>query len=55
MMRRETGNDKLISIYEAANGSKTPKEIFVTNMSRAIILFFTDPICALVGIYMAIC
>lgn len=53
-MRKESGNDKLITIYEAAHGAKTARQIFVLNMSRAAVLFFTDPSCMIIGIYMAI-
>ena len=53
-MRKDTGNEKLITIYEAAHGTKTPREIFFMNMSRAAVLFFTDPSCAIIGVYMAI-
>jgi hypothetical protein len=54
-MRKETRNSKLITIHEAARGEKTAREVFWHNMSRAVVLFFTDPSCAIIGIYMAIC
>jgi hypothetical protein len=53
-MRKEKGNDKLITIYEAAYGEKTVREVFVLNMTRAAVLFFTDPSCMIIGLYMAI-
>lgn len=53
-MRHETGNEKLISIYDVKHGEKTAREVFFINMSRAIVLFFTDPSCMMIGIYMAI-
>jgi hypothetical protein len=54
-MRRETGNDKLTTIHRVARGDMTAREVFWYNMSRAVVLFFTDPSCAIIGIYMAIC
>jgi hypothetical protein len=53
-MRKESGNEKLITIYEAAHGEKTAREIFVLNMTRATVLFFTDPCCMVIGLYMAV-
>jgi hypothetical protein len=53
-MRKEKGNDKLITIYEAAHGEKTVREVFILNMTRAAVLFFTDPTCMIIGLYMAI-
>lgn len=53
-MREETGNEKLITIDEAAYGTKSPREIFMVNMSRAAVLFFTNPSCMIIGLYMAI-
>ncbi|PVF99716.1 hypothetical protein CPB86DRAFT_702792 [Serendipita vermifera] len=53
-MRKESGNEKLITVYEAAHGEKTAREIFILNMSRACVLFFTDPCCMVIGLYMAV-
>jgi len=53
-MQKESGNTELVTIYEAAHGEKTAREVFVLNMTRATVLFFSDPSCLIIGLYMAI-
>jgi len=41
--------------HKEANKGRTPSVIIRQNLSRPFILFFTNPVIAIVGIYMAVC